>query len=328
MKNEPIRIELPTIYGMKTVNAFLFKEPEPILIDCGEYSPEVWDALEKGLADNGLSIHDIKKVYISHTHIDHVGMAGKIAEETGAEIWVNEKSVDFVTKHGDYIKAITKLAVTTTGKLLGKVEPESPMYRFISSSGKSPKNTWVNIPKDKLHVYHIGDELNFGNENWKVIFMPGHSDTQVIYFQEETKKILSTDMLLTVTPVPFYELTEGLTGERIKGLPILLQSYANLKNLDFNIAYPGHYDTIENPKAIIDKQVNHIHKRKDACFEHIKGGVSDFQTLYGLMFTRITITALAMLVGYLDLLVKEERINWIEDEKSITFEAVTLNVSP
>lgn len=326
MKNEPIRIELPTIYGMKTVNAFLFKEPEPLLIDCGEYSPEVWEALKKGLADNGLTIHDIKKVYISHTHIDHVGMAGKIATETGAEIWVNEKSVLAVTKYKESTEAVKQLAIGTIGKLLGKVEPETPMHAFVTSSGKSPSEMWKDIPDDRLNIYKIGDILNFGNEDWKVIYMPGHSDTQVIYFQEEAKKILSTDMLLAVTPVPFFELKDGLTGERIKGLPIMLKSYETLKNLDFDVAYPGHYETIKDPKALIDKQVNHIHKRKEDCLNHIKGGVSDFQTLYGLMYSRVSITAIPMLIGYLDLLVDEGKINWIEDKKSITLEAITLNV--
>lgn len=325
MKNIPIRIELPTIYGMKTVNSFLFKEPEPILIDCGENTPESWEALTKGLADNGLTIADIKKVYITHTHTDHVGMAGRIAKEGGAEIWVSEKSIDYVLNPEIFNKTIRKLTIDTTTKLWGDVSPDSPLVKFAASMGKN-KDAWHNIPAEKVKIYKVGDELNFGNENWKVIFMPGHSNTQTIYLQEETKKILSADMLLSVTPTPFYELSEGLTGDRIKGLPLMLQSYEALNDIDFSIAYPGHYETIENPKEIISAQVAHIHKRKLQCFDFIKTGINNYQELYPLMYNRFTFTAITMLVGYIDLLVEEGKIHWQEDERSIRFEPVKLKV--
>lgn len=325
MKNIPIRIELPTIYGMKTVNSFLFKEPEPILIDCGENTPESWEALTKGLADNGLTIADIKKVYVTHTHTDHVGMAGRIAKEGGAEIWVSEKSIDYVLDPEVFNKTIRKLTIDTTTKLWGDVTPDSPLVKFAASMGKN-KDAWHNIPSEKVKIYKVGDALNFGNENWKVIFMPGHSNTQTIYLQEETKKILSADMLLSVTPTPFYELSEGLTGERIKGLPIMLQSYEELNAIDFTVAYPGHYETIENPKEIINAQVAHIHKRKLQCFDFIKSGINNYQELYPLMYNRFTFTAITMLVGYIDLLVEEGKIHWQEDERSIRFEPVKLKV--
>ena len=37
-----------------------------------------------------LRVKDLKKVIITHAHVDHIGMAGKIAEESNAEIWVND----------------------------------------------------------------------------------------------------------------------------------------------------------------------------------------------------------------------------------------------
>ena len=42
---EPIQLELPTIFEGMTVNTWLFKGPEPTLIDCGENTDKLWDAL-------------------------------------------------------------------------------------------------------------------------------------------------------------------------------------------------------------------------------------------------------------------------------------------
>ena len=189
------------------------------------------------------------------------------------------------------------------------------------SEGKA-KHTWTNIPEANLKIYNIGDSLKFGDQDWEVVYMPGHSDTQTVYLQKETKKMLSADMLLSVTPTPFYELSNVLSGDRIKGLPIMMQSYQRLSELDFTMVYPGHYDVILNPKEIIKKQVDHIHKRKMQCFEFIKSGNDNYGTLYGLMYDKFTLTAITMLVGYLDLLVEEQKIRWIEDEKSIRFEVI------
>jgi glyoxylase-like metal-dependent hydrolase (beta-lactamase superfamily II) len=324
MQNTPIAIELPTIFGMKTVNSFLFKHPEPILIDCGENTPESWDALNKGLSENGLQLSDIKKIYITHMHIDHVGMAGRIAQEFGTEIWVNEKSARRVREYIEFSKVTKKFTIDITSKLFG-VDPNdtgfNPMFTSEKSTGRT-RDTWTGIPEEHMKVYNIGDSLNLGTEKWDVIYMPGHSDTQVIYHQKESKKILSADMLLSVTPTPFYELTDETKGDRVKGLPIMMNSYAQLNALDFDIAYPGHYTTITNPKEIIHKQVEHIHKRKLQCLELIKGGDRAYFKLYPKMYDKFTITAVTMLVGYLDLLVEEEKIRWIEDEKRIRFEMI------
>jgi len=325
MKNTPIRIELPTIFGMKTVNSFLFKEPEPILIDCGENSNESWDALNKGLNENGLQLSDIKKIYITHMHIDHMGMAGRIADEFGTEIWVNDKSVSRVLNYIEFSKLMKTMAFEITSKFWGidSTDTANPMYSASKSEGKT-RNTWTAISEQNLKVYTAGDVLRFGDEDWEVMYMPGHSDTQTVYFQKESKRMLSADMLLSVTPTPFYELSNGLTGDRIKGLPVMMQSYQRLSELDFTIAYPGHYDVIHNPKEIIQKQVDHIHKRKMECFEFIKSGNDTYKKLYGLMYDKFTFTAVTMLVGYLDLLVEEQKIRWIEDEKSIRFEVASI----
>ena len=81
----PVLIELPTIYGMKSVNAFLLKGDEPTLVDCGEKTPASFEALRAGLRREGLELKDLQKIVITHAHVDHMGMAAQVAEASGAE---------------------------------------------------------------------------------------------------------------------------------------------------------------------------------------------------------------------------------------------------
>ena len=74
----PIQIELPTPYSLgsiSSVNAWLFTEPEPTLIDCGLKTEESRLALEAGLAQQGLQLEDIQHIIITHAHEDHSGLA-------------------------------------------------------------------------------------------------------------------------------------------------------------------------------------------------------------------------------------------------------------
>ena len=92
---KPIRLELPTVFETMSVNSWLFIEPEPVLIDCGEKTDKTWDALNKHLHSHGLNISDISKVVITHGHLDHMGMANKICQHSNAEIWMNELIYDW-----------------------------------------------------------------------------------------------------------------------------------------------------------------------------------------------------------------------------------------
>lgn len=316
MASTPIRIELPTTFGMKTVNCYLFAEPEPILVDCGENTDESWEALKKGLQDNGFELADIKKVYISHLHYDHFGAAGRLATEFGTEIWLNKMS-DGKAQNFDTKTAATNKKIYGLITKYALYNPENAPNPFMTEAG-SPKaniSKWHPMPEDSCNVYNIGDQLNFGNQMWEVIYMPGHASTQVVYYQKESKQLLSTDMLLAVTPTPFFEFDDSEdSAKRIKGLPIMMESYKRLLELDMEIAHPGHYEVITNPREVVEKQINHIHKRKEVCYEFIKAGTKGYLKLYEQMYDRFTIAAATMLVGYVDLLEQEGRVKWKESE--------------
>ena len=92
---EPYRLELPTGLQVGTVNAYLFTEPEPVLVDTGIKSDACWLALEEGLAQQGLAVGDISRVIITHPHVDHHGQAGAIAANSAATIWISNLGAPF-----------------------------------------------------------------------------------------------------------------------------------------------------------------------------------------------------------------------------------------
>jgi len=85
-------ITLPCIFGMKTVNAFILKGDEVVLIDSGENTDESYAAMIAGLKSHQLEVTDIDRIVITHAHVDHIGMAQRVAEAANAKVWVSEKT--------------------------------------------------------------------------------------------------------------------------------------------------------------------------------------------------------------------------------------------
>lgn len=57
-----------------------------VLIDPGFDSEEGWQQLERSLATAGASVRDVVGIVATHMHSDHLGMARRVVDETGA--WV------------------------------------------------------------------------------------------------------------------------------------------------------------------------------------------------------------------------------------------------
>src|SRR6185436_8358398 len=80
-----IPIPLP-IRGLSIVNAYLVEGAHGwSLVDAGLHTDEAEQALRGGLADAGIGIEDVQRVFVTHLHPDHMGMAGTL-ERAGAEV--------------------------------------------------------------------------------------------------------------------------------------------------------------------------------------------------------------------------------------------------
>src|SRR3954462_10912316 len=78
-----IPVPLPHI---RSVNAWLLRGEPLTLVDTGPYGDEAYAALEAGLKAAGVGVKDIELVLVTHHHLDHSGLATRIAEHSGASI--------------------------------------------------------------------------------------------------------------------------------------------------------------------------------------------------------------------------------------------------
>ena len=101
------RLVLPLPWpGLNSVNAYLLEAADGCtLVDGGMFLPDEdnqgWDDIEAAFAACGHRPSDVTRLAITHTHIDHYGMAGRFVADTGCELWAHtaaDKDIDLYRK--------------------------------------------------------------------------------------------------------------------------------------------------------------------------------------------------------------------------------------
>lgn len=307
--NSPIRIEIPTPFSVGSVNSYLLLGAEPTLVDCGMKTPDALAALEAGLADNGLTVADIKHVVVTHAHVDHMGCVGWIAERSDAMIWVNE----YCQRFANHLADAWRDRVEFMDTMLTRTGMSDKETRLIRRYFGGMTAMWDAVSAERTHVFPASGSIPIGELEWQVLYLPGHAAMQTGFYQPEQKWLISADCLLPITPVPVIERDPRNPTERSRGLAVHIESLHALAALDVVETFPGHGRSIENHQRLIASQIERIHKRKAECFALVASGTGTLPALTDAMYSHVPKTArftgLSMILGYLDLLSAENRVH-------------------
>ena len=87
------RLQLPIDFtGLGHVNCYALEDARGVtLVDPGLPGPQSWAALQSRLATAEIPLARVHTVVVTHSHPDHFGSAGLLAEETGAEVVTFER---------------------------------------------------------------------------------------------------------------------------------------------------------------------------------------------------------------------------------------------
>lgn len=305
---EPLRLEFPIGWSMGSVNVYLFTQPEVVLVDAGVKTDDCWEMLVDGLAAHGVAVPDISRVIITHPHVDHFGLAGRIAAESDATVWICELGAPWLTDMdgmwADRLAYYREDFLPPVG-----LPPET--NEMIVQGMKGLAAHADPVPAERVVTFRPDGTLQLGGLEWRVIHTPGHAAAQTVFYQEETRCLLSADMLLAVTPAPVID--HPAPGERrTPSLPLFLRSLDALEALEIDTVYPGHGRPFGDHRSVIARQRERIAARKGQCLDFIRAGQSTIpellESLYAHQPPAGRVAGMWMLIGYLDLLLDEGAI--------------------
>jgi len=300
---EIVKIVMPTPYDVGDVNAFLIKGDALSIVDVGPKTKEAYEALEFGIKRAGYRFNDIEQVILTHHHPDHAGWVDAFpnAEILGHEYidhWM-KKTEEFLNYREEFYKMyLIKQAVPEgyTQKIL-RIRRDMELY------GSTPLTKYI---KD-------GDEVP-GHPGLMVYYTPGHAQSHFIFHHQRTKEVIGGDILLEkIASNPLIEPPVDLSFDRPKSLVQYQESLQFLTTLEISKLYTGHGNEIVNVKELVDMRLEKDSQRTNQVYEILSEPKTVYEVtkeLYPAVYESQLGLTLSKTQGYLDVLVKEERIRF------------------
>ena len=269
-RREPLpgvfRLVLPLPFpGLDRVNAYLLADGDrATLVDCGIHDPSAngdhgWNALAEAVGACGMAISDIARVVITHTHIDHYGMAGRVVAATGCELLMHRLAEVDLEFYRDPPTAIDRLRALFAEHGVGPREVEE-LTAFEDWSG------FVSDVVDASTWLDGGETLRIGGRRWDVIHTPGHAASHVCLWTPDTGALVSGDHLLA-TVTPHIDFRRGETKDP---LGEYLTSLQVTEELDPRVVLPGHGRPFEDGGARARAIARHHDRRLGSILQVVR----------------------------------------------------------
>lgn len=216
------------------VNCYLVESGDGLLmLDCGSD----WDtgrvAIRGGFESLGLDESAVHTLVVSHLHLDHVGMAGRMVDELGCDFAMHELAEKLVDNYNDtpgYVARLGELAHDhgVPASLRGQVA-DFPRPDYMPQIPK-PNRTLVD-----------GELIDLGSgRSLSVIHTPGHEPSHICLRDSRTGITFSGDHVLPrISPVIMYDgVLDDPLGEYLNSLQKLI-------NMGIGLTYPAHGSIVE-----------------------------------------------------------------------------------
>ena len=176
----------------------------------------------KAIETLGIQLTDIKRIIMTHTHLDHIGclseLRGRMAD---AELWVHASEAEPLEK-GDE-----------------KTVYGMDAFRSMCQTqyGLKPGHFKVKVDR-KLKG---GERLELGGMTWEVMHIPGHSAGCIALYNRSSKILIPGDVVYADGAIGRFDL-HSADGAQLK------DSLLKLADLEVEVLLPGHNRVVKGLK--------------------------------------------------------------------------------
>lgn len=187
-------IRMPMPFALSHINLWAIEDGEGwAIVDTGLQTSDTVAAWRQLLAATGpLAGRKPERVFVTHMHPDHVGMAGWLTRRYGCKLWMTRL---------EYLNC--RMLVADTGR-----EAPEDGIRFYRQAGwdeeaiEAYRTRFGGFGKmiyqlpDSYRRMQDRESVRIGNHPWRVIVGTGHSPEHACLYCEELKLLISGDQVL------------------------------------------------------------------------------------------------------------------------------------
>lgn len=243
---------------LKSINIYVIKsEDSSMIIDTGFNNPENIANIEELIQRLDLNLPKTK-LFLTHLHSDHVGLAKWLYDKGIGDIYISEKDGKMV-ENGINKEDFQWQNIIKNAHFQG-LGPENLKIEDHPGYKNRPKKAF---PHTKIKP---GWEISIGDYNFIAIDEEGHTPGMLGLYEKDHKILFCGDHILgKITPNITYWGDEF--GD---SLGIYLENIKKIKDLDIKYLYSAHRFLVEDTNARIDELIAHHQERLADCLKIIE----------------------------------------------------------
>jgi glyoxylase-like metal-dependent hydrolase (beta-lactamase superfamily II) len=247
------RVSVPLPFPPHEVAAWLIEGADGhTLVDTGMDTPGARGALRDGAERLGVSPESLRRVVLTHAHIDHFGLASRVRAWSGARVWMHEREAQLVR---EFVHGWPRDRERGAEEFLRFGASEEVARAFVAAT-------------DRIHALYEDfqpDELLRGERGpvpgtagWEFIHTPGHSPGHVTLYHPGRRLLIAGDHVL-----PRISPNIGADMYAPDPLTAYLASLRRLRELPVDLVLPSHGSPFEGWTERIDDLITHHEERSE-----------------------------------------------------------------
>lgn len=258
-----IRAAIP-IPALRSINVYVLELADGTigLVDTGWDSDESWQTLVSGLASLGRSVTEISVIAVTHAHPDHLGLAKRVHDLTGARVFLHEEEHARLAPNASGPR--TYVAAAREAFPRWGIDPDQ-IEEWIGARAGVLARSW------DVETVPVGDGqlLDFPGWRLRVVWTPGHSPGHMCLHEEGHRLLFTGDHVLSrITPgVGVHPADAG------DPLAEFLTSLDRVARMDVVRALPGHEAPLDDVAQRVTELRAHHRRRLQEIVECVERSV-------------------------------------------------------
>ena len=254
-------IELPLPFALGSINVYLVRLAKGfLLVDCGMDTEACFQALVRGVEATGVAWRDIREILLTHVHPDHMGLAPRLLELTGARLSMHAHDAE-------YLRELTQTDryLAWADGVMREAGVTNDIIAKIRGSSKEIHKHFHSLEPDR--VLQGCEKIAAAVGDLEVLWTPGHSPGHVCLYGRERRMLFAGDQMLEqISPNIGWLPDRDPLGE-------FLDSLRELERLDVDLILPSHGAPFSGHREWIRKTTSH-HADRCARILAVIDGVS------------------------------------------------------
>ena len=234
-------IQNPVELPIESTNCIIIFNDPLTIIDPGVKSASTIDNIDKALKMRGKSLGDIKRILLTHGHIDHFGGVNILRDFADFDVYIHKNDVEKASykAEGEKLGIFKEVLVNFGCPDIG-IEGLYYFFKHISSF-YDPISSVINY----------SNTIDFDGASLEVIETPGHTSGSVVFYSPADRLIFGGDTILkNISPNPVLEFE--IDGNRFASVSSYRKSIEKVLSLDAKEVIAGHGENVTDIKRLVN----------------------------------------------------------------------------